>query len=169
MRLPALIAATLAANLTAVGSAVSAAEPSHSSTVLGLSNPQLAEGAAALEAGRVEEGVRLTLEGLKAPSSLQDEAAGYSNLCAGYALLKQWEEALKHCNTALSLDDKNWRTFNNRAAIYSARGQFDLAMKDIRAGMEISPDSRTLHESLRIVQENRRLVSTRSRSPLRPL
>jgi tetratricopeptide (TPR) repeat protein len=167
MRLPACIAVTLAAVLAADG-AVYAAEAAHSSTVLGPSNPQLAEGAKALDAGRVEEGIRLTLDGLQSPNSLDDKAAGYSNLCAGYALLKQWEEALKHCNTALSLDKKNWRTFNNRAAIYSGRGQFDLAMKDIRTGLELAPNSRTLQESLRIIQENRRLLSTRSRSSLRP-
>jgi tetratricopeptide (TPR) repeat protein len=167
MRLPACIAVILAAALAAEG-AVFAAESSHSSTVLGPSNPRLAEGAKALDAGRVEEGIRLTLDGLQSPNSIDDKAAGYSNLCAGYALLKQWEEALKHCNTALSLDDKNWRTFNNRAAIYSGRGQFDLAMRDIRSGLELAPNSRTLRESLRIIQENRRLLSTRSRSSLRP-
>jgi tetratricopeptide (TPR) repeat protein len=168
MRLPARIAAATLAAILAANGTVSAAEPTNSSTVLGPSNPQLADGATALDAGRVEEGIRLTLDGLNAPNSLQDKAAGYSNLCAGYALRKQWEEALKSCNIALSLDDRNWRTFNNRAAIYSARGQFDLAMKDIRSGMEIAPNSRTLRESLRIIQENRRLLSTRSRSSLRP-
>jgi tetratricopeptide (TPR) repeat protein len=167
MRLPARLAAILAAVFAADG-VVFAAEPAQSSTVLGPSNAQLAEGATALEEGRLEEGIRLTLAGLNAPSSLQDRAAGYSNLCAGYALLKQWEEALKHCNTALSLDGRNWRTFNNRAAVHSGRRQFDLAMKDIRAGLELAPHSRTLRETLRVVQENRRLLATRNRSSLRP-
>jgi len=167
MRLPACIAVTFAAVLAADLDAF-AADTAQSSTVLGPSNPQLAEGARALGDGRIEDGIRLTLEGLQSPSSVEDRAAGHSNLCAGYALLKQWEEALKHCNAALSIDDKNWRTFNNRAAIYSGRGQFDLAMKDIRSGLQLAPNSRTLNESLRIIQENRRLLSTRSRSSLRP-
>lgn len=167
MSLPARLVATLAALLAAAGVA-HAEPPTHSSTVLGPSNPQLSEGASALDAGRIEEGIRLTLEGLQGPNVPQDKAAGYSNLCAGYALLKQWEEALKHCNTALALDDKNWRTFNNRAAIHSGRGQFDLAMRDVRAGLELAPNSRTLRETLRIIQENRRLLATRSRSSLRP-
>lgn len=167
MRLPACIAVTFVAVLAADRD-VFAADTAHSATVLGPSNPQLAEGAQALDDGRIEEGIRLTLDGLESPSSQEDRAAGHSNLCAGYALLKQWEEALKHCNAALSIDDKNWRTFNNRAAIYSGRGQFDLAMKDIRSGLQLAPHSRTLNESLRIIQENRRLLSTRSRSSLRP-
>jgi tetratricopeptide (TPR) repeat protein len=170
MRLPAYFAATLAAVCATGGGlhAHAASPPAQSATVIGPSNPQLSDGATALEAGRVEEGIRLTLDGLQSPNNADDRAAGHSNLCAGYAMLKQWEQALQHCNTALSIDGKNWRTLNNRAAVYSARAQFDLAMKDIRAGLEIAPNSSTLRESLRIIQENRRLLSTKSRSSLRP-
>ena len=75
----------------------------------------------------------LTIEGLKFPAESRDKAAGYSNLCAGYAMLKQWDKALPHCNTALSIDQNNWRAFNNRAAIYVAKGQYDHAMADLRA------------------------------------
>jgi tetratricopeptide (TPR) repeat protein len=165
----ALITAVLAA-ASAGGSAVLATElppQNQSATVMGPANPQLADGATALDAGRVEEGIRLTLEGLKFPTELHDKAAGYSNLCAGYAMLKQWDEALQHCNTSLALDPNNWRSFNNRAAVYVGKGQYDRAMADLRAGLEIAPSSRTLLESLRIVQENRRLLNTRSRSAVR--
>jgi tetratricopeptide (TPR) repeat protein len=148
--------------------AVHAVEPAQSATVMGPTNPQLAEGATALDDGRIEEGIQLTLDGLKVPTGLHDRAAGHSNLCAGYALLKQWNAALQHCNTALELDKNNWRTFNNRAAVYSGKGQYALAMKDIRAGLDIAPNSRTLKESLRIVQQNKRLASSRSRSSVRP-
>jgi tetratricopeptide (TPR) repeat protein len=152
----------------ATSAIVHAAEPAQSATVMGPTNPQLSEGATALESGRVEEGIRLTLDGLQIPTTPQDKAAGYANLCAGYAMLKQWDEALQHCNTSLALDPRNWRTFNNRAAVYAGRGQYDLAMKDIRAGLDLAPKSSTLLESLRIVQQNKRLLSTRSRSSLRP-
>ena len=165
----ALITAVLAASWAANG-VVLAVEPpqsNQSATIVGPNNPQLADGAAALDAGRIEDGIRLTLEGLKIPSESHDKAAGYSNLCAGYAMLKQWDEALQHCNTSLTLDAANWRTFNNRAAVYVGKGQYDKAMADLRAGLEIAPSSRTLLESLRIVQENRRLVGTRSRSSVR--
>ncbi len=144
-----------------------AADPAQSATTIGPSNPALADGASALEAGRIEDGIRLTLDGLKAPADSADKAAGYSNLCAGYAMLKQWDEALTHCNTALALNKGNWRTFNNRAAIYVEKGQYELALADLRAGLEISPNSRTLLESLRIVEQNKRLFGTRSRSSVR--
>ncbi len=79
--------------------AASAAEPlsdAQSATVIGPVNPLLADGTTALQMGRFEEGVRLTLAGLKQPSSPHDEAAGHSNVCAGFAALKRWEEALEH-------------------------------------------------------------------------
>lgn len=161
--------AALATAWAASGGAL-AVEPTpanQSSTVVGPSNPQLADGATALDAGRIEEGIRLTIEGLKFPADSRDKAAGYSNLCAGYALLKQWDEALPHCNTAVSLDQYNWRAFNNRAAIYVAKGQYEHAMADLRAGLEIAPNSRTLLESLRIAQQNKRLYGVRSRSAVR--
>jgi tetratricopeptide (TPR) repeat protein len=164
----ALITAVVAAAAVASGSVFATETPQNqSATIVGPSNPQLADGATALEAGRIEDGIRLTLDGLKFPAQSRDRAAGYSNLCAGYAMLKQWDEALQHCNTALSIDQNNWRAFNNRAAIYVAKGQYDHAMADLRAGLEISPNSRTLLESLRIAQQNKRLYGARSRSAVR--
>jgi tetratricopeptide (TPR) repeat protein len=166
MRRLAHATAGIVAAFAAIGG-VEALEPSQSATVMGPTNPQLSEGSIALQEGRVEEGIRLTLDGLMQPTGLHDKAAGYSNLCAGYALLKQWEDALKHCNTAVELDKNNWRAFNNRAAVHAGRGHYELAMSDIRSGLEIAPNSRTLHESLRIIQQNKRLLSARSRSSVR--
>ncbi len=133
---------------------VSAADPlpaSQSATILGPTNPLLSQGSQALEAGRFEEGVRLTLAGLEQPSSTQDQAAGHSNICAGYAALKKWKEALEHCNRALELDNSNWRTYNNRAAVFVGLKMFDLAMTDVNAGLEIAPNSATLRKSREVV------------------
>jgi len=162
-----LVAASMAATSSGIVLATDSVPQNQSATVVGPTNPQLADGATALDAGHIEEGIRLTLEGLKFPTELHDKAAGYSNLCAGYAMLKQWDEALQHCNTSLALDPYNWRSYNNRAAVYVGKAQYDHAMADLRAGLEIAPTSHTLLESLRIVQENRRLLNARSRSAVR--
>jgi tetratricopeptide (TPR) repeat protein len=134
-----------------------------SKTVIGPSNSLLADGAAALEAGRIEEGVRLTLEGLKVAVTARENAAGHSNACAGYVLLKQWAEALAQCNAALELDTSNWRTYNNRAAIYVEQGLYDLAMRDLEAGLALAPGAPTLHESVRILQRNKHLLGRQAR------
>lgn len=141
-----------------------AAEPAQSTTTIGPASPLLAEGAEALEAGRMQEGVRKTLAGLEGPNSTADTAAGHSNLCAGYAALKRWDEALVHCNTALQLDAGNWRTYSNRAAVYIGKGLYDLALTDVETGLGIEPGSRTLRTVLRIVQEHKRAHEERTRS-----
>jgi tetratricopeptide (TPR) repeat protein len=139
------------------------ADHAGSKTVIGQTNSLLADGAAALEAGRIEEGVRLTLEGLNVAVTAQENAAGHSNACAGYVLLKQWAEALAQCNAALALDTSNWRIYNNRASIYVEKGLYDLAMRDLEAGLALSPGAATLHESVRILQRNKRLVGRQAR------
>jgi tetratricopeptide (TPR) repeat protein len=139
------------------------ADQAGSKTVVGQTNALLADGAAALEAGRIEEGVRLTLEGLKVAVTAHENAAGHSNACAGYVLLKQWAEALAQCNAALELDTSNWRTYNNRASIYVEKGLYDLAMRDLEAGLALAPAAPTLHESVRILQRNKHLVGRQAR------
>src|SRR5262249_16849429 len=152
------VATVIAAGLAAHGAA--GAEQAQSVTVVGPTNPQLTDGATALDRGRIDEGIRLTLEGLQQPADQHDKAAGHSNLCAAYAMLKRWDEALQHCNTAIELDRNNWRSFNNRAAVYVGKGLYGLAVEDIRAGLQLAPTSRTLNESLRIIEENRRLLAS---------
>jgi tetratricopeptide (TPR) repeat protein len=124
-------------------------------TVLGAPNQNLASGSVALTAGRYQEGIRLSLAGLEDVASRWDQAAGHANVCAGYAALKRWHEALPHCNRSLDLDRTNWRAFNNRAAVYVGLEMFDLAMTDVNSGLELAPDSKTLHKSLEVVKEHR--------------
>jgi tetratricopeptide (TPR) repeat protein len=138
-----------------------------SSTVIGPSNVALSDGAAALADGRFDEGIRLTLEGLRGPSSIRDQAAGHSNLCAGYASLRRWTDALPHCEEALRLDGQNWRTFNNRAAIRVARGEYDAALEDLRRGLELAPQSDTLQKSLQIALTHKKAHQQRKRSAVR--
>ena len=114
----------------------------------------LERGAVAIATGRLEEGVALTLKGLTEAKDPREASAGYSNLCAAYALLKRWDDALPQCNHAIELDPGNWRSYNNRAAVFTARAEFDLAIADINRGLDLVPSSPTLLRSLQIVQEN---------------
>lgn len=148
---------------TGISGATSSVDKMGSKTVVGPDNPLLAAGATALEAGRIEEGVQLTLEGLKIASSAQQNAAGHSNACAGYVLLKRWAEALAQCNASLELDKSNWRTYNNRASIYVEQGLYELALHDLQAGLALAPGAATLHESMRILQRNRRMLGRQAR------
>jgi tetratricopeptide (TPR) repeat protein len=128
----------------------------HSATVLGSLNPLLTRGSEALQAGRFEEGVRLTLEGLEQPAGIKEKAAAHSNICAGLVGMKRWQQAIEHCNRALELDRTNWRTFNNRAAAFVGLKEFDLAMTDVNTGLDIAPGSTTLLKSKEVVKQHRK-------------
>ena len=62
-------------------------------------------------------------------------------------------------NKALELDRTNWRTYNNRAAVFVGLKQFELAMTDVNTGLEIAPQSGTLQKSREVVIEHRNAAS----------
>jgi len=159
----AVVMMTLCAAVSGSIPCVLAAENPGSSTVIGATNLLLAEGAAALEQGRVEEGIRLTQDGLKLTASRPEIAAGHANLCAGFAISKRWDEALIHCNTSIELDATNWRAFNNRSAVFVAQGLYDLAIADVLTGLKLAPESSTLKKSLQIAYDHKKAHRDRSR------
>ena len=113
-------------------------------TVIGPGNIDLADGAAALRMGNAEDGVRLTQRGLRSANSHRDRVAGYSNLCAGLAMLGRFDEALDACNRAIELDDRHWRSYSNRALVYLRQERYADAEQDISTGEELSPNASTL-------------------------
>ena len=143
------------------GAATRSADDANSSTVIG-ANSLLSDGATALEAGRTEEGLRLTLAGLSEPGSPRDIAAGHANACAALVVLRDWDDALQHCNQSIQMDRGNWRAFNNRAAVYVAKGLYDLAIRDIEAGLALAPHSPILLESMRVTRRNKRIIESRA-------
>jgi len=151
MRFAAAVLIALA-GASARGAALPDAKPG-SATVIAGENSLLADGASALREGRASDGIRLTLAGLKLAGSTRDTAAAHSNLCAGYVLLHQYDEALAQCDLSISLDPHNWRPYNNRAAAYAACGRYDEALADVMAGLKIAPGSPVLLLSLKIIRE----------------
>lgn len=159
MRRLTIPAFALALELMTVAASADEAPAAQSGVVLGARNPLLSEGSAALEAGRIEVGLRLTLAGLDQPNNPQDAASGHSNVCAAYAALKRWTDALEHCNRALELDRDNWHSYNNRAAVFTGLRQYELAIADVNKGLELAPFSSTLRKSLEVVNRNREAAS----------
>ncbi len=134
------------------------------STIVGV-NPRLSEGAYALEFGNYNEGVRLTLEGLRASVRPSDRVGALSNLCAGYVGLQDYEAALRYCNRALRMDEKNWHAYNNRSLAYLGLGDTAAAQRDLERGLEINPGARTLKEvELRV--EAAKQAAAKDRSPV---
>ena len=115
-----------------------------SRTIIGPRNVYIAEGADALMAGDGEEGVRLTLLGLKIASGPYEEKVAHANLCAGYLLIEQPHAALEHCDWVLERDAAHWRTYNNRALVYLRLKRYRDSEEDIRKGQELRPGSKKL-------------------------
>ena len=95
-------------------------QSSASQSVFG-ADPNLSDGALALRLGDFEEGIRLTLEGLRSPAgtahSIRTRSSAHNNLCAGYVMGGKFQEALEHCNEALRLKPNNWHAYSNRAVL----------------------------------------------------
>jgi Flp pilus assembly protein TadD len=106
-------------------------------------NTKLQDGASALDAGLAEDGIELTLAGLREARTPRERRTGLSNLCAGYLMLEQLDQALRYCNDALELNDKSWRVYNNRALIYVLQRRFDDAEADLAKCDELHPRSST--------------------------
>ena len=134
-----------------ITAAASADEAGTSSTILG-TQPDLADGARALQLRQFEEGVRLTLQGLKQEASRRQRASGLSNLCAGYAALQRYDEAIEACNAAMDLNAPRWRVYNNRALALLGKGQVIAARRDVDAGLAMNPDSNSLRKVLVLVE-----------------
>jgi len=118
-------------------------------TVIGPTNPRLSEGADALLAGDGEEGVRLTLLGLQVETRRRERLTGMSNLCAGYIMLEQMDQALEYCDRVLEEDDGYWRGYSNRALAYVMLDRLEEAEQDLQKAEALAPQARTV----RIVRE----------------
>ena len=120
-------------------------------TVIGPTNVDLADGAAALLAGDAEEGVRLTLRGLKRAAGDRDRHAAWSNLCAGYLMLGRPDDALSYCNRAIDANTGNWRAYSNRAILHIQAARYEEAEADIRRAEATNPRARKLGEVKRML------------------
>jgi len=129
---------------------------SNSTTVIGSPNANLIAGAEAMRNRQYREGVELTLTGLKETNSPRDVAAALSNLCAGYAALKEFALALQACDQSLEIDRGNWRTWNNRAAVHLGQGRHDAALGDVQSGLLLAPNSFTLRRTQAIIEAGKR-------------
>jgi len=111
-------------------------------TVIGPSNPDLHNGAQALLAGDAEEGVRLTLLGLRHASNTRERITGMSNLCASYVMLEQLDTALSYCGQVLAQNDRHWRAYNNRALAHLQMERYIDAEQDLQKAESLAPNSR---------------------------
>jgi len=136
--------------LMAVPSAVIASEPENV-TVIGV-NQYLSAGASALQRGAYEDGIELTLEGLRFESSRLLRASALNNLCAGYIAVRQYDRAIESCDDALEINALNWRIYNNRALAYLGVNRIAAARQELARGLALNPESRKLDEVRELIE-----------------
>lgn len=112
--------------------------------VIGSRNPDLSEGARLLQSGNDEDGIRLTLLGLKSATNARDEEHALSNLCAGYTNIGDYQTALKFCDLVLARNDKTWRAYNSKAFIYIHTKQYEKAEIELLKGEAINAAARSM-------------------------
>jgi tetratricopeptide (TPR) repeat protein len=116
-------------------------------------DPHLSDGARALQMGNYDEGIRLTLEGLKRHPLHRHRASALNNLCAGYVGNQEFEEAIRRCSDAIEIDGRNWRMYNNRALAYLGMGRIGAAQRDAKKGLALNPDGPTLTKVEAMIRE----------------
>ena len=141
-----------------------AADEAMSATVIG-SNPFLTDGVEAMLAAHWQKGIELTERGLQMPLAATDKAAAYSNLCAAYVALGDYDRALMNCDESLKLDTGNWRAYNNRAGALLGKGRFDEALHDVQTGLALDPAATTLRKTETIVRDRLKRLYQPHRNP----
>lgn len=148
MHRPFAIVAAIALATSAV-----ATETATSRTVIGPRNLPLHDGAVRLQAGDGEEGIRLTRQGLALAQTDRERGAAYSNLCAGYILTKDYEQAIAYCNRALIVDDRDYHAYSNRALAHFYRKEYESAQRDVGDGLAINPHSTSLRKVRMMIED----------------
>ena len=148
-------AAVLALSGFWVGASPVHSNSADSRTVVG-TNQYLSEGANAIRLGNYDEGIRLTELGLKTSHpSTRDRAAALCNLCAAHTALRELDVAIELCTESLTLNNRNWKTYSNRAAAYTIKGLYSEAVFDLDAAEAINPNGRALRKLRGILNELR--------------
>ena len=125
-----------------------------SSTVLGITNPLLAEGTERIRHGDYDDGIRLIRLGLERESpNAFNRAAALSNLCAAYAAKNMPDTAIEQCTESLQITNKNWRAYSNRAYAYWLKGMYAQARVDVDAAIALSPQARQVLQIRGMINE----------------
>ncbi len=129
-------------------------------TTLWFDVPQeLAQGGRMINDGRVEEGMDLTRKMLGESLGMNGMAMAYTNLCAGYLHLGQYQEAMRECQRGLKLRPRQWQALNNRGGANHGLGNYAAAISDFMRALMLKPDNEDIAYNLNISRISQRMAS----------
>lgn len=88
----------------------------------------------------------------------------FSNRCACYTNLKQWEKALNDANTCITLDPSFIKGYYRLSIVQTELGQFDDATTTIEAALEKEPDNDQLIKQLKVIK-SRKAAALKAKQP----
>lgn len=92
----------------------------------------------------------------KIPEKLRTEfhrlvLLNHLNLALCYWKTEDWDLVIKHCNEALLLDKNNVKALYRRAQGYSNKYEYDSALKDLHAILEIEEGNKAALKDIKVI------------------
>lgn len=143
----------------AIGVGMVSARPGEAQTqTLHFADGPRVEALRALEAGDVERALdisaRVLREARRLPAgreSAQRAYIGHSIACVCHRLERDFENAVEHCDAAVTLEPGDWRGFTNRGALHFDAGNLAAARADFEAAAKLAPKEPAVIANLRLV------------------
>ncbi|TDH13949.1 hypothetical protein EPR50_G00038620 [Perca flavescens] len=74
------------------------------------------------------------------------------NLALCFLRIKEFSQAVEHCNKAIELDENNEKALYRRGEARLLRNEFSLAMEDFQLVLQVNPSNRAAHAHISICQ-----------------
>ncbi len=116
-----------------------------------MTTPNLVEGTIAIEEGRYEEGIALSLLELDTGSQSK-QAAALANLCIGYVKTYDLDEAERYCELGVKTGKYDWIAYINRGTLRYVQGDYLSSLSDYARALELRPSNRVSSMNFRAAQ-----------------
>ncbi len=103
------------------------------------SSQDIRNGAALIDAGKFEEGVKLTRKALDDDLTISDIAAAYTNLCSADVQTGRYQQAMEHCEKALKINSRMPEALNNVATVQFMLGDYQTAVATYKKALRGKP------------------------------
>ena len=82
-----------------------------------------------IESGNIDKAIRISMVRLPQVSQ-QQKVSVLTNLCIGYIIIKDFDEAENYCNQAVERPNAHSVSYNNRGVLKALQGDYNGAMRD---------------------------------------
>ena len=130
----AAIAAASAFSIIGAGTALAGNSPSFA--VQSAADTYIRGGYSAYERGAFKKAAVFSRRATAKGNKKTRRSIAYANLCAALGQQNQLDAALAACDSAIALNAKNWRAYNNRGVVEYRLGQSEKAAADFAAAAQ---------------------------------